>query len=94
LIGMTLYGGEAMPENPHWPVVGLPLSEWQAALVAIERVLPRIDNRLMRISLRKDGCLVVETGALMGGLQGGGHELLLRKGEHGWTVEEIDEWAS
>ena len=83
-----------MPENPYWPIIGLPLSEWQAALAAIERVLPQIDNRLMEARLRKDGCLAVRTGALMGGLNGHGNELLLRKGEGGWKVDEIDEWAS
>jgi hypothetical protein len=83
-----------MPENPYWPIVGLPLSEWQAALASIERILPQIDNRLMEVRLRKDGCLVVQTGALMGGLKGDGNELLLRKGERGWQVEGIDEWAS
>ena len=46
-----------MPGNPYWPIVGLPLSEWQAALAAIERVLPQIDNRLMEV--RRSGRTVL-----------------------------------
>jgi hypothetical protein len=89
-----LCGEETKSGNPYWPIVGLPLSEWQAALTVIEKVLPQIDNRLIEVRLQKDGSLVVRTGELMGGLNGHGHQLLLRNGEGEWKVEEIVEWAS
>ncbi len=83
-----------MANSPYWPIFGLPLSDWLAALRAIEPVLPRIDSRIMEVRVLKDGSLAVTTGEVLGGLNGRGHRLLVRKGEGGWEVADIVEWAS
>lgn len=83
-----------MAESPYWPVFGLPLAEWQAALRAMEPILARIDDRLIEARVRKDGSLDVKTGEVLGGLDGRGHRLWLRKTECDWVVAEIVEWAS
>jgi len=83
-----------MADNPFWPVFGLPLAEWQAALGALKPVLDQIDNRLLEVRVLKGGSLLVKTGEVLGGLNGRGHRLWLRKGEGGWEVAEVTGWSS
>jgi hypothetical protein len=46
-----------MADSPYWPIFGLPLPEWLAALQAIEPALPNIDGRIVEIRVLKDGKL-------------------------------------
>ena len=83
-----------MGESPYWPVDGLPLAEWLAALRAIEPLVGEIDNRLLAADLEKDGTLLVRTGESRGPLAGRGQKLRLLKGEDGRAVVEILWWKS
>lgn len=83
-----------MIEDVPWPIFGLPVAEWQAALRAVESVVPQIDDRLLEARLSKDGTILIRTGELRGGLNGRGDQLLLRKGTRGWEVAQIVEWRS
>jgi hypothetical protein len=57
-----------MTDHPYFPIRGLSLAEWQAALRAVEAVLPQIDNRLMSAKVLKDGSIEIKTGEVAGGL--------------------------
>ena len=84
-----------MDEGADWPVKGLPLAEWLAALRAIELTLGKIDNRLpIEATLKKNGTLEVITTEARGILGSSGHRVRLRKVKGGWKVSEAFEWAS
>jgi hypothetical protein len=80
------------PEGP--PHVGIPLQEFHAALQLIEACTEVSDKRIMSLSVRNNGMVLVKTGEQSGACSGGGYLLLLEKTPEGWSVAESMQWCS
>ena len=70
------------------------MDEFQNALRAVEESAEVQDKRILYCSLRKPGMILVQTGWIHGGCNGGGEYVLLLKDGDSWRVDEVRMWLS
>jgi hypothetical protein len=97
---------EMLENNPRFqpstrpkPVVpadldGLSVDDFQSALRAVEESSEVQDKRIIVCVLRKPGMILVQTGYIHGGCNGGGEWVLVVKNGDTWRVDGVRWWRS
>jgi hypothetical protein len=80
------------PEGP--PHIGISLPELREALSLIEARSEIREKRIMSLSVRNNGMILVKTGEQPGACSGGGYFVLLDRTSDGWHIAEWDQWCS
>jgi hypothetical protein len=80
------------PEGP--PHIGISLSDLYTALSLIETHTEIRDKRIMSLSVRNNGMVLVKTGEQSGACSGGGYYVVLERTSDAWRILEWNQWCS
>jgi hypothetical protein len=89
---MSLIDSIGRTEGP--PHFGIPIADIVAALQVIDAAPEISDKRIMGMSVRNNGMLLVKTGEQSAALCGGGFQALLRRTTGGWELVDSAQWCS